>query len=173
MKGIMEHKQTKCGEERTSRRALILGAIYSIPLLIGGTLAASIGNYLFGKQRTQGNGWADAGDVADVQGGIPRQVRFERAVIDGWKIRDEQSSAWVILDEQRRVTAFSPLCTHLGCAYRWQAEKKLFTCPCHGSAFNIQGAVITGPTSRPLDRYSAKLEGNRLWLGPLQDSQGT
>ena len=169
----MEHKQAKAGGEHISRRGLIMGALYSIPVLIGGTLIASIGNYLFGKQKTQTDGWADAGDVADVHGGIPRQVRFERAVIDGWEVRNEQSSAWIILDEHRRVTAFSPLCTHLGCAYRWQDEKKLFTCPCHGSAFNIQGDVVTGPAIRPLDRYSAKLEGNRLWVGPLQDAQHT
>jgi menaquinol-cytochrome c reductase iron-sulfur subunit len=167
MKRTQADKQDEC----TSRRGLIMGAIYSIPFLIGGTLTASIGNYLFGKYKTSGNGWADAGDVADMPAGSPHLVRFERAVVDGWKVRNEQSSAWIILDEQHRVTAFSPLCTHLGCAYRWQAERKSFTCPCHGSAFNIQGDVITGPASRPLDRYSAKVEGDRLWLGPLQDSQ--
>jgi menaquinol-cytochrome c reductase iron-sulfur subunit len=93
-------------------------------------------------------------------------------VVDGWKIQNEESSAWIILDEQRHVTAFSPQCTHLGCAYHWQAEKKLFTCPCHGSTFNIRGDVVTGPASRPLDRYSTKLENNRLWLGPLENSEG-
>lgn len=160
-------------EERITRRSLVVGMIYSIPLLIAGTLAASIGNYLFGKQKTPSDSWADAGDITDMPGGTPRQVRFERAVVDGWKVRNEQSSAWIIIDEQRNVTAFSPLCTHLGCAYRWQAERKSFICPCHGSAFNTQGNVIAGPANRSLDRYSAKIEGNRLWLGPLQDVEGT
>jgi len=166
----MEHKQVEHGDKRTNRRGFITGAIYSIPFLIGGTLIASIGNYLFGKQRTRTDGWADAGDVTDVQDGMPRQVRFERIVVDGWDVRNEQASAWVVVNG-RQVTAFSPLCTHLGCAYRWQGENKSFTCPCHGSTFNIQGDVMTGPASRPLDRYSAKLEGNRLWLGPLQDAE--
>jgi menaquinol-cytochrome c reductase iron-sulfur subunit len=159
-------------EEVRSRRSLILGALYGIPLLIGGTLAASVGNYLFGRQATPKDSWADAGDVSDIQGGTPCQIRFERAVVDGWKIRNEESSAWVVIDERRQVTAFSPVCTHLGCAYRWQAEKKMFACPCHGSAFNVRGDVITGPASRPLDRYSTKLEDNRLWLGPIKDSRG-
>jgi menaquinol-cytochrome c reductase iron-sulfur subunit len=159
-------------EEGETRRSLIMGALCGIPLLIGGTLAASVGNYLFGRQATQKGGWADAGDVSDIQRGEPCQVRFERAVVDGWKIQNEESSAWIILDEQRHVTAFSPQCTHLGCAYHWQAEKKLFTCPCHGSEFNIRGDVVAGPASRPLDRYSTKLENNRLWLGPLEKSEG-
>jgi menaquinol-cytochrome c reductase iron-sulfur subunit len=168
---MKETKVTK-EEENESRRALIMGTLYGIPLLISGTLAASVGNYLFGRQATQKGSWADAGDISDIQGGEPCQVRFERAVVDGWKIQNEQSSAWIILDEQRRVTAFSPSCTHLGCGYHWQAEKKLFTCPCHGSAFNIRGEVVAGPASRPLDRYSTKLENNRLWLGPLENSEG-
>ena len=165
--------ETKAAQrEGTSRRSLIKGAVYGIPLLIGGTLAASIGNYLFGRQATQKGSWADAGDISDIPGGEPCQVRFERAVIDGWNIRNEKSSAWVILEKDRHVTAFSPRCTHLGCAYRWQAEKKLFTCPCHGSAFNVLGDVVAGPARRPLDRYPTKLENNRLWLGPLEASEG-
>ncbi len=155
----------------TSRRGLIMGAIYAIPFLIGGTLTASVGNYLLGRQKGQKDGWADAGDLSDAQSGTPRQVVFERVVIDGWKMRNEQSSAWVVLNDKRDITAFSPLCTHLGCAYRWEAKKRAFSCPCHGSAFNIQGDVIAGPANRPLDRYATKLEGNRLWLGPLQPSQ--
>lgn len=166
-------KETKVTrEEGKSRRGLIMGALYGIPLLIGGTLTASVGNYLFSRQAKEKGSWADAGDVSDIPDEEPCQVRFERAVVDGWKIRNEESSAWVILDDKRNVTAFSPSCTHLGCAYRWQAEKKLFTCPCHGSAFNVRGDVVAGPASRPLDRYPTKLENNRLWLGPLQDSQG-
>jgi menaquinol-cytochrome c reductase iron-sulfur subunit len=160
--------------EGMSRRGIIMGALYGIPLLIGGTFTASVGKYLLGRQTTPPkDNWADAGDVSDIAGGTPCQIRFERAVVDGWKVRNEQSSAWIILDNERHVTAFSPLCTHLGCAYRWQAEKKQFTCPCHGSVFSVQGDVIAGPASRALDRYSTKLEGNRLWLGPLQDKRGT
>jgi menaquinol-cytochrome c reductase iron-sulfur subunit len=167
----MQEKQLTREEEK-SRRGFMRGALYGIPLLIGGTLAASVGNYLLGRQTSEKGSWADAGDISDIPHGEPCQIRFERAVVDGWKIQNEQSSAWVILDQQRHVTAFSPSCTHLGCAYRWQAEKKLFTCPCHGSEFNIRGDVVKGPASRPLDKYATKLEDNRLWLGPLQDSQG-
>lgn len=158
-------------EENKTRRSLIMSALCGIPLLIGGTLTASIGNYLFGRQAAQKGSWADAGDVSDIPHGEPCQIRFERAVVDGWKIQNEQASAWIILDERQHVTAFSPSCTHLGCAYRWQAEKKLFTCPCHGSAFDARGDVVAGPATRPLDRYSTKLENNRLWLGPVENSE--
>jgi menaquinol-cytochrome c reductase iron-sulfur subunit len=164
-------KGTTTREECIDRRGIIKTVIYGIPLLISGTLSASIGNYLLGKEPARNDSWADTADISDIPVGQPCQLRFERAVMDAWKVRSEASSAWVILDNERRVTAFSPQCTHLGCAYRWQADKKLFTCPCHGSAFNIRGDVVAGPAIRPLDRYATKLEGTRLWLGPVQKSR--
>jgi len=165
-------QQMETEKQGLSRRRMIMQAIYAIPILIGGSLMGCVGSYLLGRQNNLTHGWADAGDVSDMQAGTPHQVRFERAVVDGWKLRTEESSAWVILDQERRVTAFSPACTHLGCAYGWQADKKLFTCPCHGSVFNVQGDVLQGPATRPLDRYSTKVEGNRLWLGPVKDAKG-
>jgi len=155
-----------------NRRALMKRAIYAIPLLIGGTLTACVGKYLFGGQKTQASGWTDAGEVSDIQGGTPHQIRFQRAVVDGWTVRAEESSAWVIVDG-RQVTAFAPACTHLGCAYSWETDKRLFVCPCHGSKFNVRGDVMAGPATRPLDRYPTKIEGNRLWLGPVEGTEGS
>ena len=90
--------------EGMSRRGIIMGALYGIPLLIGGTFTASVGKYLLGRQTTTPkDSWADAGDISDIPGGTPCQVRFERAVADGWKVRSEQSSAWVILDDSGKL----------------------------------------------------------------------
>jgi cytochrome b6-f complex iron-sulfur subunit len=54
--------------------------------------------------------------------------------------------------------AMSYKCTHLGCAVTWDSEKKLFECPCHSSAFNINGNVISPPAPRALDLYSVVIE---------------
>jgi menaquinol-cytochrome c reductase iron-sulfur subunit len=158
---------------KSKRRNFIISAIYAFPFLIGGTLATSVGTYLFGKSNAEPDGWADAGDVGDLQKNVPRQVSFVRSVVDGWQVQNEKANAWVILDDRQQVTAFSPLCTHLGCAYQWQTAKKAFTCPCHGSVFNSRGDVLAGPAGRPLDRYQVKIESNRLWLGPLQTQKDT
>ncbi|MBV8070755.1 MAG: ubiquinol-cytochrome c reductase iron-sulfur subunit [Acidobacteriaceae bacterium] len=164
-------RKTTTDSPGISRRKLMIQAICAIPAVIGGTLSAFAGTYLCARRRVAGFEWADAGDVSLMRDRTPAQIRFTRAVADGWKVRAEQCSAWVTIDEHRNVTAFAPQCTHLGCAYNWQAEKKQFVCPCHGSKFNVRGDVIEGPASRPLDRYSIKLEGNRLWLGPLKDTE--
>ena len=89
--------------------------------------------------------------------------------MDGWKTYTETTTAWVILDNKRNVTAFSPFCTHLGCAYRWQADHKNFECPCHGSKFDLQGKVLIGPAERPLDRYPVKLEGSAALAGTVAE----
>jgi menaquinol-cytochrome c reductase iron-sulfur subunit len=167
----MQEQKEKIPSEGLRRRGFIAEAIYTLTSLIAGTLAASVGTYLLGTPHPEEDAWADAGDISDLQTGSPQEITFERIRVDGWRAHNEKASAWIILKNERNLTAFSPLCTHLGCAYRWQQEKKAFLCPCHGSVFSADGEVLSGPAGRPLDRYTVKVEGTRLWLGPVQISQ--
>jgi len=148
------------------------GAMCLLSFVMGGTLASSVAGYLFGSSgRRRDTTWAEAGDVSSLQPGAPQQITFERSRTDAWRVQDEKTSAWVVLNGNGSVTAFSPLCTHLGCAYRWDAGKHLFACPCHGSTFGRDGQVVTGPATRPLDRYRVKVEEDRLWLGPMESRE--
>jgi menaquinol-cytochrome c reductase iron-sulfur subunit len=99
---------------------------------------------------------------------VPVEITFRRNRVDGWKITSEKSTAWVVKHEDNSLVAFGPICTHLGCAYHWDESKSEFLCPCHTSLFSIDGQVMSGPAPRPLDRYETKVEGKKLWLGPLQ-----
>lgn len=58
------------------------------------------------------------------------------------------------------VIAVGSLCTHQGCTVKWDAEPGLFACPCHGSTFNSDGTVATGPAEDPLKQFEAKIEGD-------------
>jgi cytochrome b6-f complex iron-sulfur subunit len=44
-------------------------------------------------------------------------------------------------------------CTHLGCAVPYDPATGQFVCPCHGSAFTMEGDVLNPPASRPLDLF--------------------
>ncbi|MBN1906515.1 MAG: ubiquinol-cytochrome c reductase iron-sulfur subunit [Deltaproteobacteria bacterium] len=58
--------------------------------------------------------------------------------------------------------ALSSKCTHLGCTVPWDDKGKRFICPCHGSSFDISGAVISSPAPRPLDMYPVHIENNTI-----------
>ena len=49
-------------------------------------------------------------------------------------------------------------CTHLGCTVPWIADEQRFACPCHASAFDIHGDVLSSPAPRPLDLFSVQIE---------------
>jgi cytochrome b6-f complex iron-sulfur subunit len=46
--------------------------------------------------------------------------------------------------------ALSAVCTHLGCITRYQPDRSIIACPCHGSQFTLAGEVVAGPAPRPL-----------------------
>jgi Rieske Fe-S protein len=54
--------------------------------------------------------------------------------------------------EDGTVHAVSPTCTHQGCLVMFNDAEKAWECPCHGSRFGLDGAVLQGPATRPLKR---------------------
>jgi menaquinol-cytochrome c reductase iron-sulfur subunit len=167
---ILHESENLAQEPDPGRRSLLRTVIAGLACLMGSTIAGSAGTYLFAKSKlAHREAWSDAGDVSEFEQGAPQEITFEKPQLDGWNTTNEKASAWVVRKEDGSVSAFSPLCTHLGCAYRWEAkkgapEKGEFFCPCHGSRFDWRGNVIAGPAQRPLDRYQTRVEGSRLWI---------
>jgi len=62
------------------------------------------------------------------------------------------------------VRAFSAICTHLGCIIQWHPEAKKFICPCHQGMYDINGAVLSGPPPRPLDKLQVKLREGQVFV---------
>jgi len=82
----------------------------------------------------------------------------------------EQAMAQPVLavraPQRNNLLAVNPKCTHQGCTVEWQTQEQTFACPCHGSEFDAQGQVISGPATQPLSSYPVKIEGGQVLVKP-------
>lgn len=60
-----------------------------------------------------------------------------------------------LVREDGGFRAMSGVCTHLGCTVNHVGSG--YKCPCHGSVFDEQGRVLSGPAPRALDSYALAL----------------
>jgi glycine/D-amino acid oxidase-like deaminating enzyme/nitrite reductase/ring-hydroxylating ferredoxin subunit len=61
-------------------------------------------------------------------------------------------------DPNGKVHAVSPTCTHLGCRILWNQAERSWDCPCHGSRFDFDGNILTGPACKELASMNHLLE---------------
>jgi glycine/D-amino acid oxidase-like deaminating enzyme/nitrite reductase/ring-hydroxylating ferredoxin subunit len=66
-------------------------------------------------------------------------------------IRDGAGKTGVFRDEDGTLHAVSLRCTHLGCLLRFNAAERSWDCPCHGSRFDVDGGILEGPATSPLE----------------------
>jgi cytochrome b6-f complex iron-sulfur subunit len=66
--------------------------------------------------------------------------------------------------QNKNLLAVNPTCTHQGCTVEWLEDEKIFLCPCHASEFKSNGKVQTGPATKPLSKYQAKIEGDLVMV---------
>lgn len=61
----------------------------------------------------------------------------------------ESGRVWLMKDPGG-LYALDAVCTHLGCIIGPGKNTVGFECPCHGSRFGADGAVVNGPAAQPL-----------------------
>ena len=82
--------------------------------------------------------------AARARSAILRQERATSSARAGRKVAGYR-------DEEGHLHAVSTRCTHLYCQVRWNSAERTWDCPCHGSRFTPDGAVLNGPAVRGLD----------------------
>jgi nitrite reductase/ring-hydroxylating ferredoxin subunit len=92
-------------------------------------VAKNLAEYLSGGEI------ASADDLRPGEGGVLRRGLAKLAVC-----RDRSGTV-----HQRSAT-----CTHAGCIVHWNSLEQCWDCPCHGSQFAPDGAVLNGPAVKPL-----------------------
>lgn len=70
---------------------------------------------------------------------------------EGAIIRRGMRKISVYRDEQGTLHERSAVCSHIGCIVNWNRLEKTWDCPCHGSSFDPNGRVISGPANSDLE----------------------
>lgn len=105
-------------------------------------------------QSSGGGGRVLAGSLTDIPGGTGKVVAMG-------------SKPVIVTNTEAGVTAFSAVCTHLGCIVDYDATVRQIVCPCHDGHFNATtGVVISGPPPRPLPPVATAIEGDQIFLIP-------
>ncbi len=69
----------------------------------------------------------------------------EGAVVE---VEGEKVAAYV--HDDGTTYMLSARCQHMGCTVGWNSRALTWDCPCHGSRYDYSGAIINGPTKKPL-----------------------
>ena len=98
---------------------------------------------------------------------IPRTSGSRRVLVSAAAADVPQNGALLFRDERLALFrseggfyALSLVCTHLGCTVT--VTEDALSCPCHGSRFDRQGKVLTGPADRALVRLKVELRGEMV-----------
>ncbi len=146
-----------------TRRTFFQWMTAAAAALIGLGLAVPLAGYVLSPAlKRRERPWVEVGSVDALTPGEPAQLEHVQTVEDGWLKTTVHKAVWAVKQPDGQVTVFSPICTHLGCGYRWDEGERKFKCPCHGSVYDVTGKVLAGPAPRPLDRLPVKVENGRL-----------
>ena len=86
----------------------------------------------------------DLTELVDLAPGEARMVKYEDHKLAMYK------------DENGKIHAVNPTCTHLKCEVRWNVAEKSWDCPCHGARYSFDGKLLTGPADHDLEEISIR-----------------
>ena len=70
----------------------------------------------------------------------------------GALVRARGKKLAVYRDDGGALHVCSAVCPHMGCIVQFNSFEQCWDCPCHGSQFDVDGAVLAGPSRAPLEK---------------------
>lgn len=107
--------------------------------------------------------------------GMPRSFPIVADHVDAWTKYPEQrvGSVYLVRKEgEAKPVAFTAKCPHAGCFIGYKPGDDLFRCPCHTSAFKLDGSRERGDAEvapRDMDRLPVELRS----IAAADDSEAT
>lgn len=81
---------------------------------------------------------------------VPKTTLNALAPGHGGIVEVDGKKAGVYKDEMGKCYIINPRCPHLGCQLEWNPDERSYDCPCHGSRFRFDGALLSGPAKEDL-----------------------
>ena len=99
----------------------------------------------------------------------PQRCAVIDDLYDAWNVFPNEPIGAVYLtrNAQSEVHCLNVTCPHAGCAIDYNSERKVFQCPCHDSAFLIDGdlASVSSPAARGMDPLEVKIKNEtEIWV---------
>jgi Rieske Fe-S protein len=155
--------ETGVGRRRFLARLSALGAALSAGLVAIPVLRAIIPPRA--RRSPEGNWVKVAEDTALLDIGVPIRVNFVQSVEDAWVETRTLNGVWLFTEDGEKFKAYNGHCTHLGCSYVYDHDRKNFFCPCHRGQFDVKtGAVLAGPPPRPLDELEVQVRDASVFV---------
>jgi Rieske Fe-S protein len=103
-------------------------------------------------------------DLSLLREGHPVAVDVIGDKVDAWtRARDVRlGTVWLCRGPGGTVSALSAECPHLGCKIGFRKDTNQFACPCHESAFSLEGAVLGGPSPRAMDALPVRVRSGKV-----------
>jgi cytochrome b6-f complex iron-sulfur subunit/menaquinol-cytochrome c reductase iron-sulfur subunit len=137
----------------TGLAAAVVAGVAAVPVL-GAVLAP------LSRKRVEPD-FVPVGALEALPEGRPVRAVVVGPRTDAWiRYRAEELGAVWLRRSGDRVEALSATCPHLGCSVERRGDR--FLCPCHDSAFDFSGKVLSGPAGRPLDALEVRVEGGEV-----------
>jgi menaquinol-cytochrome c reductase iron-sulfur subunit len=138
----------------------IMGAVIAAVVAIPG--AAYVLSPL--RKRATVGGFDTLTRLSQLEVGVPRSFAIIEERMDAWVKypREPVGSVWLIRQPKGstpEVLALSSECPHVGCAVSLAAGGKSFVCPCHTSAFELDGSPRNKVPPRGMDTLEVEIEG--------------
>ena len=100
--------------------------------------------------------------------GSPRKFTVTADRTDAWAAYDDSPVGAVYLRRSGdEVRALNVVCPHAGCFVGVAKDNSRFSCPCHLSSFDLDGAVDdpTSPSPRDMDTLDVEVRnGDEVWV---------
>jgi nitrite reductase/ring-hydroxylating ferredoxin subunit len=86
-------------------------------------------------------------------------VLHEAQLTDGRLIGTQiGATPLLLLRRGNTIHALDDRCAHRGCAlHEGRLDGETIICPCHGSAFRLDGSLVRGPATSPQPSFAARL----------------